>query len=57
MLKLRFDVSAALSVKLVIYERICTEIGFMMVGLLTTAPLYVLQKCWPCRPPLGLQYS
>jgi uncharacterized membrane protein YbhN (UPF0104 family) len=42
MLKLRFDISAARSVKLVIYERICTAIGFMMVGLLATPPLFLL---------------
>lgn len=43
MLKLRFDISAARSVKLVIYERICTAIGFMMVGLLTTPPLFLVE--------------
>jgi uncharacterized membrane protein YbhN (UPF0104 family) len=47
MLKLRFDISAARSVKLVIYERICTAIGFMMVGLLATPPLFLLEM-----PPL-----
>ena len=43
MFKLRFNISAARSVKLVIYERICTAIGFMMVGLLTTPPLFLVE--------------
>jgi hypothetical protein len=43
MLKLRFDVSAARSVKLVVYERICTAVGFIMVGLLAAPPLFLLQ--------------
>jgi hypothetical protein len=47
MLKLRFDISTARSVKLVIYERICTAVGFMMVGLLATPPLFLLEV-----PPL-----
>jgi uncharacterized membrane protein YbhN (UPF0104 family) len=47
MLKLRFDISAARSVKLVVYERTCTAIGFMMVGLLAIAPLFFLEV-----PPL-----
>jgi hypothetical protein len=46
-LKLRFDTSTARSVKLVIYERICTAVGFMMVGLLATPPLFLLEV-----PPL-----
>jgi hypothetical protein len=47
MLKLRFNISAPRSVKLVIYERICTAIGFMMVGFLATPPLFLLEV-----PPL-----
>ena len=43
MFKLRFNISAARSVKLVIYERICTAIGFMMVGLLTTPPSFLAE--------------
>jgi hypothetical protein len=43
MLKLRFDVSATRSVKFVIYERMCSMIGYMMVGLLATLPLFFLQ--------------
>jgi hypothetical protein len=43
MLKLRFDISAARSVKFVVYERICSMIGYMMVGLLATLPLFFLQ--------------
>jgi uncharacterized membrane protein YbhN (UPF0104 family) len=43
MLKLRFDVSAARSVKLVVYERICTAVGVIMVGLLAAPPLFLLQ--------------
>jgi glycosyltransferase 2 family protein len=43
MLKLRFDISAARSVKFVVYERICSVIGYMMVGLLATPPLFFMQ--------------
>jgi hypothetical protein len=43
MLKLRFNISAARSVKLVVYERMCSVIGYMMVGLLATPPLFFLQ--------------
>jgi Lysylphosphatidylglycerol synthase TM region len=43
MVKLRFDISAARSVKLVVYERMCSAIGYMMVGLLATLPLYFLR--------------
>jgi hypothetical protein len=43
MLKLRFDISATRSVKFVIYERMCSMIGYMMVGLLATLPLFFLQ--------------
>jgi lysylphosphatidylglycerol synthase-like protein len=43
MLKLRFNISAARSVKLVVYERMCAVIGYMMVGLLATPPLFFLQ--------------
>jgi lysylphosphatidylglycerol synthase-like protein len=43
MLKLRFDISAARAVKFVIYERMCSMIGYMMVGLLATPPLFFLQ--------------
>jgi uncharacterized membrane protein YbhN (UPF0104 family) len=43
MLKLRFDISAARSVKFVVYERICSMIGYMMLGLLATPPLFFLQ--------------
>jgi len=43
MVKLRFDVSAARSVKLVVYERTCSVLGYMMVGLLATPALYFLQ--------------
>ena len=47
MLKLRFNISAARSVKFVVYERVCSVIGYMMVGLLATPPLFFLQV-----PPL-----
>jgi hypothetical protein len=43
MLKLRFDVSAARSVKLVVYERICTAVGLIILGLLAAPPLFLLQ--------------
>jgi hypothetical protein len=43
MLKLRFNISAARSVKFVVYERMCSMIGYMMVGLLATLPLFFLQ--------------
>jgi hypothetical protein len=43
MLKLRFNISTARSVKLVIYERMCSVIGYMMAGLLTTPLLFFLQ--------------
>jgi hypothetical protein len=43
MLKLRFNISAARSVKFVVYERMCSVIGYMMVGLLATPPLFFLQ--------------
>jgi glycosyltransferase 2 family protein len=42
MLKLRFDISAARSVKFVVYERMCSMIGYMMVGLLAAPPLFFL---------------
>jgi len=47
MLKFRFNISAARSVKIVVYERMCSVIGYMMVGLLATPPLFFLQV-----PPL-----
>jgi len=43
MLKLRFNISAARSVKFVVYERMCSVIGYMMVGLLATPPLFFMQ--------------
>jgi hypothetical protein len=48
-LKLRFDISTARSVKLVIHERICTAVGFMMVRLLATPPLFLLAGCGKSR--------
>jgi hypothetical protein len=47
MLKLRFGITAMRSVKLVVYERICSVVGCMMVGLLATPALYFFQV-----PPL-----
>ncbi len=43
MLKLRFNISAARSMKFVVCERMCAMIGYMMVGLLATPPLFFLQ--------------
>jgi uncharacterized membrane protein YbhN (UPF0104 family) len=43
MLKLRFEISVARSVKLVVYERVCALSGYMMVGLLATPSLVFLQ--------------
>ncbi len=43
MVKLRFDISAGRAVKLVVYERACSVLGYMMVGLLATPALYFLQ--------------
>jgi hypothetical protein len=43
MLKLRFNISAARSMKFVLCERMCAVIGYMMVGLLATPPLFFLQ--------------
>jgi hypothetical protein len=48
MLKLRFEISIARSVKLVVYERVCAFSGYMMVGLLATPPLFFLRT----PPPL-----
>jgi uncharacterized membrane protein YbhN (UPF0104 family) len=43
MVKQRFGISAVRSVKLVVYERTCSVLGYMMVGLLATPALYFLQ--------------
>jgi lysylphosphatidylglycerol synthase-like protein len=43
MVRLRFGISAVRSVKLVVYERTCSVLGYMMVGLLATPALYFLQ--------------
>jgi hypothetical protein len=42
LVKLRFGISAARSVKLIVYERICAILGYIMVGLLATPPVYRL---------------
>jgi uncharacterized membrane protein YbhN (UPF0104 family) len=55
LVKLRFGISAVRSVKLIVYERMCAVLGYMMVGLLATPVLYFMRV----RPslvviPLGL---